>query len=134
MGIWVLRMLSPGSNSNTPIPSTQQQRDALLIIPMPCSGSQRQTGISKGVESSASVRQCREDKVSGVGWKVGDKAGRSGRKMTSSDTHSVQDNGKHSEGFTMPARFTSRPALRERRDRDVNSPPAAGLLRKKKHT
>lgn len=79
--IWVLRMLSRGSNSNTPIPSVQQQRDAPLIICMPCNDSERETGIYKWVESSASVLHCLEDNVLGAGggkWKIrrADLAGR----------------------------------------------------------
>lgn len=130
--IWVLRMLSRGSNSNTPIPSMQQQRDAPLIICMPCNDSERETGIYKWVESSASILQCREDNVLGVGWKVEDKKGRSGREMTSSNTHSVQDNGKTQRGFTMPARFACRLGLRECYDRNINSITAAGLECRKK--
>lgn len=68
----------------------------------------------------------------GVGWKVEDKKGRSGWKMTSSNTHSVQDNGKTQRGFTMPARFTSRAGRRECYDRNINSKTAAGLECKKK--
>lgn len=53
--IWVLRMLSRRSNSNTPIPSMQQQRDALLIICIPCTDSERVEGSYKWVESSESI-------------------------------------------------------------------------------
>lgn len=53
--IWVLRMLSRRSNSNTPIPSMQQQRDALLIIFISCIDSKRVGGSYKWVESRRSL-------------------------------------------------------------------------------
>lgn len=41
---WALRMLSRKSNSNTPIPSTGQQRDALPLICVPCTDGEREEG------------------------------------------------------------------------------------------
>lgn len=128
MEIWVLRMLSRGSKSNTPIPSAQQQRDALLIICMPCNDSERETGIYEWVESSASILCCLEDNVLG-GW-----AGRweirradlPGRWLPAT-LIACKTMAKHDVVFTMPARSTCRHGLRERYDRNINSKTAAGL-------
>lgn len=94
--IWVLRMLSRRSNSNTLIPFVQQQRDALLIICIPCIDSEREEGSHKWVESSASIFS--GSKTMFWGWEVEDRKGRSKRRgMTSSNAYeanSVQTSGK----------------------------------------
>lgn len=74
-------MLSRESKSNTPIPSTGQQRDALPIICIPCTGGERKEGSYKVIPqtpggTSVAVRQCFEVRV----WEVDDKRGRSERK------------------------------------------------------
>lgn len=120
-------MLSGGSNSNTPIPSVQQQRDARLIICMPCNDSERETESTSELKAARASSAAWKTMFWGWGRKVEDKDGRSGWKMTSSNTHSVQDNGKTQRGFTMPARFTSRTGLGLDRDRNINSKTAAGL-------
>ena len=94
--IWVLRMLSRRSNSNTPIPFVQQQRDALLIICIPCIDSEREEGSHKWAGSSASISS--GSKTMFCGWEVEDSKGRSKRRqMTSSNAYeanSVQTSSK----------------------------------------
>lgn len=54
-------MLSKRSNSNTLIPSMQQQRDALLIICIPCTDSEREgealSELKAAWASSAAFKQ-----------------------------------------------------------------------------
>lgn len=65
------------SSSNTPIPSLRQQRDALLIICIPCTDSEREEGSYKVIPKTTLVaqRQCFRVRV----WEGDDKSRSEGK-------------------------------------------------------